>query len=282
MELTAGSAEASYSEGGVSMIAYGIYGLLLLAGLLVLGLVVLRSFSGQDRREIRSFVLLRIVLLFGFAFLMAQVLVPLLNLQAGLVISVLAIAFACLALLSLISLSRDEVKLKVHRKQKQENRIRGLVKQIEAAPNDVDGYVSLARILEDAKMYNEAKGAYHYAWKACPRHATARAVRLKQKESMMARLAQSAGDVRVVICAECESKARPEQRLCLRCGSPLYRNDIEWVWKSLPLGARIVGCAVVAVSLAYITWVPIAHSLGLMGTWLAVVSYLSLEWEVFA
>jgi len=277
-----GSMQANPLEGGVSMIAYGIYGLLLLAGLLVLGLVILGQFSGQDRRELRSFALLRVVLFLGVAFLLALVLLPLLDAEADLFISIFAILFACLSLLSLFILSRDQIKLKISRKTRQEGRIRELVKEIEATPNDADAYVRLAKALEEAEMFNEAKGAYHYAWKVCPREATARAAQLKQRESMMARIAASKNNVRVIICAECESRARPEQRRCLRCGSPLYRSDVEWVWKSIPLPARIVGCAVVVISLAYITWVPIAYSLGLMGVWLAIVFYLSLRWEEFA
>jgi hypothetical protein len=277
-----GAFQVNPLEGGVSMIAYGIYSLLLLAGLLVLGLVILGKFSELDRRELRSFGLLRLVLFLGILFLLIQVLSPFFQLNVNLFVSIFAIVFACLALLSLLLLSRDQIQSKVSRKTRQENQIRKLVKEIEASPNDTDGYVRLAKVLEDGEMYNEAKGAYHYAWKVCPRDATQYAAKLKHKENMMARLAASEGEARTIICAECESRARPEQRRCLRCGSLLYRSDFQWIFSNMPISARIVGGVVVAVSLAYITWVPIAYSLGLMGIWLAIVLYLSLRWEEFA
>jgi hypothetical protein len=207
---------------------------------------------------------------------------PLFDVRIDLFISVFAVIFACVTLFALFFVCKDEIQLKIGRKNRHENTIRRMVKDIEAKPKDPDLYVRLARVLEDSEMYNEAAGAYRYAWKVCPREATSHAARLKQKENMMVRLASNAEDTRVIVCAECESRARPQQRKCLRCGSPLYASDLEWVWRNLPLTARIVGGVVIAVSFAYITWVPIAYSLGLLGIWLVIVAYFSLRWEEFA
>ncbi len=261
------------------MIAYVIYGLLFLGGLVVLGLLTAGRLDENTGRRQRPPRLLNLIMGLGLLFLLLQLLPILLRLRIDLFVAVSGIVLVSLVLLSALLVARTRIRDEAALRRREEAVMLKLVQEVEAAPEDVDAHARLAKAFENLKMFTEATREYHTAWRLCPKEAAAYSSQLRNKENSMAALACSSREGCTVICPQCESRARPEQRRCLRCGTLLYSSEFQWVWRNVPLSLRIAGIAVIAVSLVYVTWVPVTYSLTLMGIWLTVVLCLSLRWR---
>jgi hypothetical protein len=261
------------------MVAYIVYGLLFLGGLVVLGLLTAGRFDEDTGRRQRPPNLLRLIMVLGFLFLLLQLIPFLLHVRVHLFVAVSGIVLVGLVLLSALLVVRARIRDEAALRRREEATMLKLVQEVEAAPEDVDAHARLAKAFENLKMFTEATREYHSAWKLCPKEAVGYSSELRSKEKSMAALACSGREECTVICPQCESRARPEQRRCLRCGTLLYTSELQWVWRNVPLSLRIAAIAVIAVSLVYVTWVPLTYSLTLMGIWLTIVLYLAFRWR---
>jgi hypothetical protein len=262
------------------MVIYGIYGILLVSGLIVLLVVAQGRLSEASAKHQSQLVLPYFVLVVVFF-------LTLLNVFPGLYgnFPVLVFIFGTLVVGLVILTVWLMVKAELDRGKAEKKVARGLIEKhaesLKEDPSDFGSHAGLARAYEKKGEYELAAAEYDTAAGLCSEDAKKYAQRLERMADVMRKLGAAEEAKRTYPCPECASRNRPLERLCSECGEQLYGNTVRWAWMNTSMATRIAALAVVVLSSLFMIKLPVTYSLTLMGVWLALVVYFSLPWEKF-
>lgn len=263
------------------MIVYGIYGVLLVSGLIILLVVAQGRLSEASVKGQAQIVLPYFVLVFVLFLTLLEVFPNKVYRNFPLLIFVFGTVVVGLVILTIFLMVKAELDKGVGEKKKAELLAKKHIEALKKEPDDFGSHAGLAKAYEKSGQYTLAASEYLNAARLCSDDAQKYAQRLQRMADLMKKLSSDEEKKRTLVCPQCQSKNRPLQRLCHKCGGQLYGNTLKWAWLNTGVPTRIAALVVVILSSLFLIKLPLVYGLTLMGVWLAVIVYFSLPWEKF-
>jgi ABC-type multidrug transport system fused ATPase/permease subunit len=257
----------------LAKLAYGSYGMLFLAGVILVTYVTVGRVTESAVKAVSDIDLPRFLLI-----LTALLVVAILFLTGSLAIVALTIGFAVIVLLPLAfyMLIRNEITRRNWKKEEEAAEIAKFKGILAKGADAAVGHIGLARVFERYERFLEAAQEYHIVGEMFAGDDSAYSERMAQKESLTRKAHEAIEKAKTYICPFCQGRNRPQQRRCAKCGRALYRNGFMWMWKNTSVWTRGSALAVIVISLLYAVWLPFTLSLALMALWLFLIVYFSL------
>jgi tetratricopeptide (TPR) repeat protein len=265
----------------VGVVVYGIYGLLLLSGLVTILIVAQGRLSQASSKEKSQIVL-------PYFIFAVVLLLTLVRAFPGLLerMPVLIFVFGAVVIGLVVLVISMMVKTELERASKEKKTAEALVdKYLEALrknPQDFGSRAGLARAYGKSGKFAQAAEEYGNAALMCSEEARSYRQRLEDAAETMKKLSLADEAKRTFQCPSCGARNVPLERLCSDCGRPLYGSTLRWAWLNTGKQSRIAAVVVIAVSLLFLLRLPVTYVLTLMAVWLAVVVYFSMPWEKFS
>ena len=276
------------------MAIYGIYGLLLLGGLLILGAgFVLHGLTSRVCRMLKQIaslldtpskillvavLLLSVLVTWRYGTLLGESINPgePASFSPSLPVLIFFPLVCLLILIALFLLVVVVVLTKMSRTARGEGKEQAEVakwtRTIEKNPENASAHFGLAMVYERYNRFLKAAEEYHTVVQAPSQEGSLYARRAEAKEKVMRRLFAVEQEKKTFACPQCQAKNRPQQRRCSECGSALYGNVLRWMWENTSNAAKIGAAAVLVVSLLFLIRLPVVACLWLMAIWLSVIS----------
>ena len=262
------------------MIVYGIYGVLLVSGLLVL-LIVAQGRLSEASAKHQSQLVLPYFVLATVLFLSLLTTFPRLYGRFPVLVFLFGTVVVGLVILTVFLVIKAELDRGRAGRERAEASIEKHIETLKNNPDDFGSHAGLARAYEKTERYELAAGEYERAAGLCSEDARRYAHKLDQMAETMKKLSAREEVRRSIPCPGCGQRNRPLERLCSECGAQLYGNTLRWAWMNTSLATKIAALAVVILSSLFFLKLPFTYGLTLMGVWLALIFYFSLPWEKF-
>jgi len=262
------------------MVVYGIYGVLLVSGLLVL-LIVAQGRLSEASAKHQSQLVLPYFVLTAVLFLTLLSTFPRLYGSFPVLVLIFGTVVVGLVILTIFLMVRAELDRGRTGRKTAEAMIQKHIEALKKKPDDFGSHAGLARAYEKTERYDLAAGEYEAAAGLCSEDARKYAQKLDRMAETMKKLHVSEETRRTLPCPDCGRQNRPLRRLCSECGAHLYGNTLRWAWMNTSMATRIAALAVVILSTLFFFKLPLTYGFTLMGVWLALIFYFSLPWEKF-
>ncbi len=262
------------------MVVYGIYGILLLSGLVTIVVVAQGRLSQASAKEEGQIVLPYFIFAVVLLLTLLQAFPKLLGRMPALIFVFGALVVG-LVVLAIFLAVRAELERALRERKNAEAKVEKYVVALRKNPQDFGSRAGLARAYEKSSKFAQAAEEYRGAALACGEDARDYRERLERMAETMRKLSREEAAKRTFECPNCGAKNVPLERLCSECGGHLYGNALRWAWLNTGKQSRIAAAVVIAVSLLFLLKLPVTYALTLMTVWLSVVVYFSIPWEKF-
>ena len=262
------------------MVVYGIYGVLLVSGLLVLLIVAQGRLSEASAKHQSQLVLPYFVLATVLFFSLLSTF-PRLYGNFPVLVFIFGTVVVGLVILTIFLMIKAELDRGRAGRERADALIKRHIEVLRNDPDDFGSHAGLARAYEKTERYELAAGEYERAAGLCSEDARKYAQKLDRMAETMKKLSASEEARRTFPCPDCGRRNRPLQRLCSECGAQLYGSTLRWAWMNTSTATRVAALAAVILSSLFFMKLPFTYGLTLMGVWLALIFYFSLPWEKF-